>query len=63
MCEFIFNKFDLDKDGTISYEEYYEVVSNQPALLEFLGQVFPDVSDLPIIAYCGNIATLFPGED
>ncbi|KAL7728985.1 hypothetical protein ACLKA6_019822 [Drosophila palustris] len=63
MCEFIFNKFDLDKDGTISYEEYCEVVSNQPALLEFLGQVFPDVSDLTIIAYCGNIGTLFPGED
>ncbi|XP_064540167.1 uncharacterized protein LOC135429679 [Drosophila montana] len=63
MTEFIFNKFDLDKDGVISYEEYNEIVSNQPALLEFLGQIFPDLSDITTIAYCTNIATLFPGED
>ncbi|EDV91166.1 uncharacterized protein LOC6568238 [Drosophila grimshawi] len=63
MTEFIFTKFDLDKDGVISYEEYYEVVINQPALLEFLGQIFPDASDITVIAFCTNIATLFPNQN
>ncbi|XP_023160330.2 uncharacterized protein LOC111592387 [Drosophila hydei] len=63
MLEFIFGKFDLDKDGVISYEEYYEIVTNQPVLLEFLGQIFPDLSDITVIAYCTNIATLFPDGD
>ncbi|XP_030374649.1 uncharacterized protein LOC115624192 [Scaptodrosophila lebanonensis] len=62
MCEFIFNKFDTDKDGVISYDEYQYVVSNQPALMEFLGQVFPDVKDLCLIAYCTNIEVLFPSD-
>lgn len=62
MVEYIFSKFDLDKDGVISYEEYHEIVSQQPPLLEFLGQVFPGKSDITIIAYCSNIATLFPPE-
>ncbi|EDW15965.1 uncharacterized protein LOC6574458 [Drosophila mojavensis] len=63
MLEYIFNKFDTDKDGIISYEEYYEIVSNQPVLLEFLGQIFPDLSDMTVIAYCTNMYTLFPEED
>ncbi|XP_017856253.1 PREDICTED: uncharacterized protein LOC108609076 [Drosophila arizonae] len=63
MLEYIFNKFDMDKDGIISYEEYYEIVSNQPVLLEFLGQIFPDLSDMTVIAYCTNMSTLFPEED
>lgn len=63
MLEYIFNKFDVDKDGVISYEEYYEIVCNQPVLLEFLGQIFPDLSDMTAIAYCTNMSTLFPEED
>ncbi|ALC45769.1 sowi [Drosophila busckii] len=62
MCEFIFNKFDVDKDGIISYEEYSEIVTQQPDLLQFLGQVFPDASDKTVIAYCANIASLFPED-
>lgn len=60
MCEYLFLKFDLDKDGIISFEEYEEIVTKQPKLLEFLGQVFPSGSDITVIAYCSNIASLFP---
>lgn len=62
MCEYLFNKFDLDKDGTISFEEYEEIVTKQPTLLEFMGQVFPNGVDITVIAYCSNIASLFPAE-
>ncbi|EDW34086.1 GL21763 [Drosophila persimilis] len=63
MCEFLFNKFDTDKDGIISFEEYSEVVTIQPALMEFLGQIFPGENDNTLIAYCNNIESLFPQED
>ncbi|XP_034663436.1 uncharacterized protein LOC117898289 [Drosophila subobscura] len=63
MCEFLFNKFDTDKDGVISFEEYAEIVNRQPGLLEFLGQIYPDDNDKTLIAYCNNIESMFPTED
>ncbi|XP_068157157.1 calaxin-like [Drosophila tropicalis] len=63
MVEFVFNKFDLDKDGIISYSEYAEVVQNQPPLIEFLGQVFPDDNDLALVALCTNIESKFRSDD
>ncbi|XP_059217373.1 calaxin-like isoform X1 [Stomoxys calcitrans] len=55
MVELIFRKFDVDKDGIISYDDYSNVVRKQPMLLEFLGQCFPNTNDLTIIAYCTNL--------
>ncbi|XP_030374725.1 EF-hand calcium-binding domain-containing protein 1-like [Scaptodrosophila lebanonensis] len=55
MVDFLFLKFDLDKDGQISFDEYAEVVSKQPALLEFLGQCLPTNSGNFLIAHCANI--------
>ncbi|KAH8271272.1 hypothetical protein KR018_005631 [Drosophila ironensis] len=63
MVEFIFGKFDLDKDSIISYDEYSEIVTRQPGLLEFLGKIFPDNGDVALIAYCHNIESLFPPDD
>ncbi|XP_075166111.1 calaxin-like [Haematobia irritans] len=55
MVDLIFNKFDVDKDGIISYDDYSTVVTKQPMLLEFLGQCFPNVDGMTVIAYCANI--------
>lgn len=55
MLDLLFKKFDLDKDGVISYEDYSTVVRQQPLLLEFLGTCMPEVSNLNIVAYCSNI--------
>ncbi|KAH8361862.1 hypothetical protein KR200_003444 [Drosophila serrata] len=64
MCEFLFRKFDTDKDGVICFDEYAEIVQRQPGLLEFLGKVFPDESDKTLVAYCHNLESWFPpGKD
>ncbi|KAI8124376.1 hypothetical protein FF38_07198 [Lucilia cuprina] len=55
MVELLFRKFDVDKDGLISYDDYAAVVTKQPMLLEFLGQCFPNVDGMTVIAYCANI--------
>lgn len=55
MLEVIFKKFDTDRDGAISYEEYAVVVKKNPMLLEFLGQCYPNVDGMTVIAYCTNI--------
>ncbi|KAI9575154.1 EF-hand calcium-binding domain-containing protein 1-like [Glossina fuscipes] len=55
MLEVLFKKFDIDRDGAISYEEYAVVVKKNPMLLEFLGQCFPNVDGMTVIAYCTNI--------
>ncbi|XP_039492932.1 EF-hand calcium-binding domain-containing protein 1 isoform X1 [Drosophila santomea] len=62
MCEFIFGKFDTDKDGVIAFDEYAEIVHHQPGLLEFLGKIFPDDKDRSLVAYCHNIESMFPPE-
>ncbi|KAH8288869.1 hypothetical protein KR054_011130 [Drosophila jambulina] len=62
MCEFLFRKFDTDKDGIICFEEYAEVVQKQPGLLEFLGKVFPDDKDKTMVAYCHNLESWFPPD-
>ncbi|XP_068157071.1 calaxin [Drosophila tropicalis] len=59
MCEFIIKKFDVDRDGLISYEDYSAVVSEQPCLLEFLGLIFPSVDVNDTIAHCINLSTLW----
>ncbi|KAH8271278.1 hypothetical protein KR018_005630 [Drosophila ironensis] len=58
MTEFIMKKFDVDKDGVISYEDYSSVVSVQPILVEFLGWIFPSRNDKDVIAHCINFDTL-----
>lgn len=48
-------KFDLDKDLVITFEEYAEVIRQQPELLEFLGVVFPSKVQLNTVALCVNL--------
>lgn len=55
MVELLFKKFDVDKDGAISFDDYSTIVTKQPMLLEFLGQCFPNVDGMTVIAYCTNI--------
>ncbi|XP_022222664.1 uncharacterized protein LOC111074248 [Drosophila obscura] len=57
MVELIFMKFDLDKDSVISADEYYEVVRQQPMLMEFLGPVFPTTRQKDVVALCANIVS------
>ncbi|SPP84220.1 EF-hand calcium-binding domain-containing protein 1 [Drosophila guanche] len=58
MGEFIIKKFDVDKDGLISFEDYSAVVSEQPCLLEFLGRLFPSPEDREIMAHCINMDSI-----
>ncbi|EDW34087.1 GL22057 [Drosophila persimilis] len=62
MGEFLIKKFDVDKDGFISYEDYSTVVSEQPCLLEFLGQLFPSPYDREILAHCINMDSFLTVE-
>ncbi|XP_037730026.1 uncharacterized protein LOC119560577 [Drosophila subpulchrella] len=55
MTEFLMKKFDLDKDGVISYEDYSTVVEQQPILVEFLGWLFPSKEDKDLMAHCINL--------
>lgn len=55
MLDLIFSKFDLDKDLVISFEEYSEVVRKQPAILEFLGTIFPPQGQLDVVRMCANL--------
>ncbi|XP_017108469.1 calaxin [Drosophila bipectinata] len=55
----IMQKFDLDKDTFIQAEEYYDVVTRQPRLLEFLGQIYPSNPKMEVIAVCSNILSWF----
>ncbi|XP_033247262.1 uncharacterized protein LOC117188072 [Drosophila miranda] len=59
MVELIFLKFDQDKDTFISAEEYYDVVRQQPMLLQFLGPVFPTTRQKDIVAHCANIMSCY----
>ncbi|KAH8265324.1 hypothetical protein KR038_004177 [Drosophila bunnanda] len=58
MVEFIMRKFDVDKDGFISYEDYSTVVLKQPILMEFLGWVFPSNNDLKLMAHVVNFDSI-----
>ncbi|EDV43196.1 uncharacterized protein Dana_GF16646 [Drosophila ananassae] len=58
MTEFIMKKFDIDKDGVISFEDYSSVVSQQPILVEFLGWLFPSRNDKDLMAHCINFDTI-----
>lgn len=55
MRELIFQKFDLDKDTFISFDEYTGIVRKHPALMEFLGTVFPSPQTLNVIGHCLNL--------
>ncbi|XP_017046578.1 calcium and integrin-binding protein 1-like [Drosophila ficusphila] len=55
MTEFLMKKFDLDRDGVISYEDYSTVVIQQPVLVEFLGWLFPSKKDKDLLAHCINL--------
>ncbi|XP_016987042.1 EF-hand calcium-binding domain-containing protein 1-like [Drosophila rhopaloa] len=55
MTEFLMKKFDLDKDGVISFEDYSTVVEQQPILVEFLGWLFPSKEDKNLMAHCINL--------
>ncbi|KAH8383898.1 hypothetical protein KR009_011129 [Drosophila setifemur] len=63
MTEFLMKKFDLDKDGVISYEDYSTVVSQQPTLVEFLGWLFPSRNDTDLMAHCINLDSLLKYEE
>ncbi|KAH8268000.1 hypothetical protein KR018_004179, partial [Drosophila ironensis] len=60
MVEFLLLKFDEDQDGIITFEEYSKVVLHQPALLEFLGPIFPSDEARLVIAYCTAIYSHIP---
>ncbi|XP_017083336.1 EF-hand calcium-binding domain-containing protein 1 [Drosophila eugracilis] len=55
MTEFLMKKFDLDRDGVISFEDYSTVVEQQPILVEFLGWLFPSQEDKNLVAHCVNL--------
>ncbi|XP_054746954.1 calaxin-like [Anastrepha obliqua] len=55
MVDLLLKKFDVDKDGVISFDDYSQVVMKQPMLLEFLGKCFPSVTGSTVIALCANI--------
>ncbi|XP_034477548.1 EF-hand calcium-binding domain-containing protein 1-like [Drosophila innubila] len=55
MLELLFIKFDKDKDMLISYDEYCDVVRQQPELLEFLGVIFPSKVQMDVIGLCVNL--------
>lgn len=55
MVELLIKKFDVDRDGVISYEDYASVVRKQPLLLQFLGQCFPTHSGASVVTYCANL--------
>ncbi|XP_043655059.1 EF-hand calcium-binding domain-containing protein 1 isoform X1 [Drosophila teissieri] len=58
MTEFIMKKFDVDKDGVISFEDYSSVVSQQPVLVEFLGWLFPSNEERDLMAHVINMDSL-----
>uniref|UniRef100_A0A1A9Z6M0 EF-hand domain-containing protein n=1 Tax=Glossina pallidipes TaxID=7398 RepID=A0A1A9Z6M0_GLOPL len=58
MLEVLFKKFDMDRDGAISYEEYAVVVKKNPMLLEFLGQCFPNVDGMTLVSGQENLKAL-----
>ncbi|KAH8361912.1 EF-hand calcium-binding domain-containing protein 1-like [Drosophila serrata] len=58
MIEFLMKKFDLDKDGFISFDDYSTVVTKQPTLIEFLGWVFPSKYDLELMAHVVNFDSI-----
>ncbi|XP_044313136.1 calcium and integrin-binding protein 1-like [Drosophila rhopaloa] len=58
MTEFIMKKFDVDKDGVISFEDYSSVVSQQPILVEFLGWLFPSNEEKDLMAHVINMDSL-----
>ncbi|XP_017046584.1 EF-hand calcium-binding domain-containing protein 1-like [Drosophila ficusphila] len=58
MTEFIMKKFDVDKDGVISFEDYSSVVSQQPILVEFLGWLFPSRDEKDLMAHVINMDSL-----
>lgn len=39
-------KFDVDRDGKISFDDYSKTVDQTPNLLEFLGQLIPQLGKL-----------------
>ncbi|XP_055921128.1 calaxin-like [Eupeodes corollae] len=55
MVDLLFKKFDVDRDGLISYDDYCTVVRKTPMLLEFLGTCLPSRDGLTVTAYCSNI--------
>ncbi|XP_022221810.1 EF-hand calcium-binding domain-containing protein 1-like [Drosophila obscura] len=63
MGEFMIKKFDVDKDGLISFEDYSTVVSEQPCLLEFLGWLFPNPDDREIMAHCINMDSILTDSE
>jgi len=58
MTEFIMKKFDVDKDGVISFEDYSSVVSQQPVLVEFLGWLFPSNEEKDLMAHVINMDSM-----
>lgn len=63
MTEFLMKKFDVDKDGVISYEDYSTVVTQQPILVEFLGWLFPSSQDRDVLAHCINLDSMLKSVD
>ena len=62
MLDLLFRKFDIDKDGVISYDEYASVVKSQPMLMEFLGKCLPESTALSVVEYCSNIISKINDE-
>lgn len=44
LVEIALRKFDLDKDGKISFEDFYLSIGDEPLLLEAFGQCLPSES-------------------
>ncbi|XP_017030679.1 calaxin-like [Drosophila kikkawai] len=63
MIEFLMKKFDVDKDGVISFEDYSSVVIKQPILVDFLGWLFPSKYDLQLMAHVVNFDSILNVQD
>ncbi|XP_015032569.2 calcineurin B-like protein 10 [Drosophila willistoni] len=55
MTEYLLSKFDMDRDGCISADEYRRIVKSHPPMMEFMGEIFPGTEYLVRAAYCMNI--------
>lgn len=41
LVEVIMKKLDVNRDGQVTYDDFREAVSNQPLMMECLGQCMP----------------------
>lgn len=61
MVDVIIKKLDVDRDGKISFKDYYQSVEKDPMLLEALGQCLP--SQIAVISFVTTVFKSGPNLD